>query len=98
MTPTALTLRHLRDSGYLAAVVEQWIPKIERRRDLFGIGDVLGIHSHRRPAFLLVQCTSIDHVGDRLTKAKSRPALRTWLNAGGFLRCGDGLNGPADGT
>ncbi len=33
MTPTARSLALLRRSGYLAAVVEKWIPRINRRRD-----------------------------------------------------------------
>jgi hypothetical protein len=85
VSPTALTLNHLRRSGYVAAVVETWIPKIERRRDLWAFADVLAVHAIRRPAFVLIQCTSIDHVGDRLTKAKGKPELRTWLRAGGVF-------------
>jgi len=64
----------------LLSVVEKWLP-IERRRDLFGIGDVLGVHP--RGEFLLVQCTSASNVSARVAKARSTPELATWLKAGG---------------
>jgi hypothetical protein len=34
---------------------------------------------------LLVQCTSIGHVADRVKKARSRPELLAWLKAGGWF-------------
>jgi hypothetical protein len=54
MTPPVRTLRHLRRAGYTAAVVETWIPHVNRRRDLFGFADVLAagvkvaLHGWRR--------------------------------------------------
>lgn len=81
MTPTALTLRHLRRLGYLAAVVEAWIPKVNKRRDLWGIADVLALHP-RDKAVLLVQCTSDSHVPDRLRRIQARPELPAILEAG----------------
>jgi hypothetical protein len=81
-TPTALTLAALRRSGYLADVAERWLPHANVRRDLFGIGDVVGI-DRRQPGLLLVQCTTRAHVADRLAKAKGRPELAAWLKAGG---------------
>lgn len=80
-SPTALTLRELRQLGYLAAVVERWLPRIERKADLFGIGDVLAIHP-RDKAFLLVQCTSGAHVPDRLRRIQARPELARLLASG----------------
>jgi hypothetical protein len=85
-SPTALSLALLRRSGYVADVCERWIPipgkKI--RKDLFGCFDVLAI-DQREPAILAVQCTSVGHVADRLAKAKSKPALKAWLRAGGRM-------------
>jgi hypothetical protein len=82
MTPTARTLDLLRRSGFLAEVVEKWIPRVNKRRDLFGIGDVLGVHPIRRE-FLLVQSTSASNVSARLEKARHAPGLAAWLRAGG---------------
>ena len=82
MTPTARTLAHLRRLGYLAAVVELWIPGATVRRDLFGFADVLAVHPRDR-LFLLVQATTTDHAAHRLGKAKARPELLAWLKAGG---------------
>ena len=83
MTPTGHSLELLRRSGYVAAVVETWIPHANKRRDLFGFADIIGVHRHREPRFLLVQTTSLANVAARLSKAKGRPELRTWLSAGG---------------
>jgi hypothetical protein len=84
MTPTARTVQLLRKAGFLAEVVERWLPIPGKsvRRDLFHIADVLAVHPSQR-VFLLVQCTSLGHVADRLSKAKGRPELVTWLAAGG---------------
>src|SRR5262245_14485357 len=82
MTPTARTLYRLRRLGFLAAPVERWIPQVQKKRDLFGVGDVLAVHPRER-TFLLVQATSIVHVGDRLKRCRTRPELSVWLKAGG---------------
>lgn len=64
-SPTQLTLKKLRDDGYVAEVVEKWIPGANIRRDLFGFIDVLAI----KPGEILgVQCTSRGHVRNRCNK------------------------------
>jgi hypothetical protein len=83
LTPTARSLDLLRQSGYLAEPVERWLPGANLRRDLFHVGDVLAVHPHRQPAFLLVQATTRGHVQARLDKARCRPELAVWLRAGG---------------
>jgi hypothetical protein len=82
MTPTTRTLNLLRSSGYVCAVAERWIPKINRRTDLWHFGDVLAVHSGRRD-FLIVQCTSLGNVSARLSKARAQGELQAWLQAGG---------------
>lgn len=82
MTPTARTLALLRSSGYVAAVVESWVPVANVRRDLFGFADVFAVSAHRDPPRLLVQATTADHVAARLKKAKGLATLRTCLAAG----------------
>jgi hypothetical protein len=81
-TPTTQSLDLLRKLGFLPAVVESWVPKIERRRDLWGFGDILACHPRDR-LFLIVQATSMGNVSARLNKARSKGALALWLRAGG---------------
>jgi hypothetical protein len=74
-------MAYLRRLGYLAARVEVYLPAVQRHRDLFGIGDVLGVHPRDR-SVLLVQCTTAGHVADRLRRVKARPELPQLLRAG----------------
>jgi hypothetical protein len=82
MSPPARSLAYLRDRGFLAAVVESWVPRVQIRKDLFGFADVLAFHQ-RDKAFLLVQTTRVAHLAHRMAKARSRPELRAWIRAGG---------------
>jgi hypothetical protein len=82
MTPTALTLSHLRRHGFIAEVVEKWVPHANRRRDLFGCIDILAI-DRRTPGIVGIQATTLGHVADRLGKAGARHELAAWLKAGG---------------
>src|SRR6202022_644362 len=84
MTPTARTLALLRRQGFIAAVVEKWLPRIGLRSDLWGFGDVLAAHPADR-VLLIVQSTTVDHVAGRLAKARARPELALWLRAGGMF-------------
>jgi hypothetical protein len=78
-TPTARTLDALRRDGWLAQVVEVYLPFCRQRRDLFGVGDVLAV---RPGEVLLVQCTTGDNLAARRTKALAEPRLRAVLEAG----------------
>ena len=71
-SPTARTLDLPRRCGHLAAVVEKWLPKVNRRRDLFGIADVMPVHPIRRE-IVLIQCTTLAH-------SAIRPALEPASN------------------
>src|SRR5205823_47683 len=62
-------------------VCERWLPRIERKRDLFGIADVIAVRPRGRTT-LLVQATTLAHVGDRLKYSKGRPELETLLAVG----------------
>lgn len=81
MTPTARSLAFLRDCGHIADVTERWIPHANKRRDLFGIIDLVAVRRGEQ-GVLGVQATSLSNVSARLKKAKGRPELRTWLAAG----------------
>ena len=80
MSPTALSLRHLRTAGYLADVCERWIAQAGIRKDLFGIIDLIGITPDS--PVLAVQATSLANVSARVAKARSLPALAVWLRTG----------------
>lgn len=81
MTPTGRTLALLRKSGYLADVCERWIPRLNRRRDLFHFGDVLGVHPIRREV-VIVQCTTLPNLSARLAKIRAVSELPGLLAAG----------------
>lgn len=79
MSPTARTLAELRRLGYVAEVVERWIPRTKIRVDLFGTIDVVAV---REGECLGVQATSGSNAAARLNKAKAEPRLAAWLRAG----------------
>ncbi len=84
MTPTERTLAYLRDQGYSAEVVENWVTlpgKPGFRKDLGGCIDILAVKANL-PGVLGVQTTSGSNVSARLKKARSKPWLKTWLQAG----------------
>jgi hypothetical protein len=64
-SPTALTLRHLREQGWTAEVVERWVPGANVRKDLLGFVDVLAI---RGGEVLAVQTTTASNVPARVRK------------------------------
>ena len=67
MSPTARSLALLRSRGYLAEVVEKWIPRANIRKDLWGWCDVLAVHDF---GFNAVQCTTYANVSARVRKIK----------------------------
>lgn len=64
-SPTQRSLARLRADGYLADVVEKWIPVVKRRRDLFGFIDILAIRDNE---VVGVQATSGSNVAARIAK------------------------------
>ncbi len=64
-SPTQRSLAELRKRGYLAQVVEKWIPAVKRRQDLYGFIDILAI---RENEVLGVQSTSASNVASRVAK------------------------------
>lgn len=86
LSPTELTLRKLRDAGYKTVdVVEHWKPHARIRKDLFGVIDVLAVGKGHT---LAVQCTTRDHVSDRVKKMESddcAQAMADMREAGWFV-------------
>ncbi len=72
LSPTQLTLRHLRKQGYTAAVVERWNPHARIRQDLFGCVDVLAVGYGETIA---VQCTSKGNISSRVRKMADAEAI-----------------------
>ena len=65
MSPTQLSLKWLREQGYLAETVEKWIPGANIRKDLWGWCDIVAIRDGETVA---VQCTSWDNISSRVRK------------------------------
>jgi hypothetical protein len=63
----------MRRRGYeLVDVVERWLPFARRRKDLFGIGDVIATGT---PGTCIVQTTSGSNVSARVAKIVESDAL-----------------------
>jgi hypothetical protein len=83
VTPTARSLAYLRACGFLAAVVERWLPHANVRKDAFGWADLLACHPVRRQV-ALIQVTTRSNLAARIAKTKALPDLAAWLAAGGL--------------
>ena len=79
MTPTARTLKFLRDAGYTVAIVERWNPHARIRQDLFGFADLLAMRGRE---LLAVQATSTANVSARVKKILAEPRARLWVEPG----------------
>jgi hypothetical protein len=89
VSPTTLSLDHLRRDGWLVDVCERWVPgapgRSGSRRDLFGMLDLVAL---RDGVTLGVQTTSAANVSSRLTKMSDDEhdaARRALLDAGWLL-------------
>lgn len=82
LTPTQLTLRNLRERGYLAAVVEKWNPHARIRQDLFGFIDVIGV---KRDETIGVQATSFANRTSRMRKMAEHENIGPVREAGWTL-------------
>jgi carbonic anhydrase len=83
MSPTQLTLRHLREQGYVAEVTEHWNSHASIRQDLFGFVDVLAIKPGET---LAVQTTSVTNVSARIKKIAESPYIGAARDAGWTIR------------
>lgn len=71
-SPTQRTLKHLRDRGYRAEVVERWNPHARIRQDLFTIIDVLAV---TEAEVVAVQTTSASNMRARINKISESDIL-----------------------
>jgi hypothetical protein len=85
-SPTARTLKLLRQQGHVAEVVEKWIPRLNIRRDLFHCLDLIAVHP-ALPGVLGVQTTSKANLAARVEKVRQQPEIAVWLRAGNRVEC-----------
>jgi hypothetical protein len=64
-SPTQLSLKMLREEGWLAEVVERWIPGANIRKDLWGWTDIVALKDGET---LAVQTTSYSNMSARAKK------------------------------
>lgn len=79
MTPTQRSIAHLKAQGYLPWVVEYWCPWSRRRKDLWGIVDILCL---RGDEILAVQTTSGSNVSARVRKIEASEHVGAIRKAG----------------
>lgn len=78
MTPTQRTLKHLRDNGWTAGVVEKWNHHVRIRQDLWGFADLVAF---RGDEVILVQATA-QGVSARVNKILSNETAKHWSACG----------------
>lgn len=72
LSPTQLSLRTLRANGYIAEVVEKWIPGAGIRKDLFGFIDIVAVRDGETVG---IQTTSKSNISARVRKIEDSPYL-----------------------
>lgn len=88
LSPTARTLRTLREQGVICAVVEKWNQFAGPhgiRQDLFGFVDVLAIYPGQEQAFVAVQCCARSGHAAHRTKILENEIAPEWVKAGGRI-------------
>lgn len=84
MSPTQRSLKHLRDDGATAAVVERWNNHARIRQDLFGFIDIVALDGGT--GVLGVQTTTAKNIMSRVWKVYDKDDLceiaKKWLSKG----------------
>ncbi len=80
MSPTARSLKDLREMGFTAQVVERWCAFSRRRVDLFNIVDIVAMREG--VGVLFVQCCAGASHAARVAKVKAEPRLPAILASG----------------
>lgn len=82
-SPTQRSLKHLRDAGWTACIVEKFNSFCKIRIDAFGFGDLLAC---KPPGMIaLVQTTTGTHLAERREKILSLTEHADWKAAGGII-------------
>lgn len=85
MSPTARTLKFMRDQGYYVWIVEKTIPRTFIKQDAHGWIDIIA-HKATGKGVIGIQVTSGSNLAARIHKAAGNGALVAWLLAGNTLR------------
>jgi hypothetical protein len=93
-SPTQQSMHYLRNLGWFVDITEHWIPLRDNlgrpmakkgiRKDLFGFGDILGIHLGQRGATIF-QVTSVGSISARRKKIMDNPVAVKWLQTGNHI-------------
>ena len=84
MSPTARSLKELREQGFIAQVVEHYNSFSRKRNDLFGIFDIVAI---RDGETIGIQVTTESNNSARKNKIIDTSShLRPWLRAGNLCQ------------
>jgi hypothetical protein len=78
MSPTQLSLKNLRDRGFIAEITEKYNFFAKVRQDLFGWVDILALGEGQT---LAVQTTSRANIAARAKKIAESPALPEAIRA-----------------
>lgn len=88
MSPTELSLRKLKEEGYLAKVVEHWNHYARIRQDLFGF-DIIAFADYSpentdkdREGTTLIQCTTDSNMSARVNKLADMESTAKLREAG----------------
>jgi hypothetical protein len=81
MSPTQLSLRHLRKRGYVGGIVERFNSFVNKRFDLFGFIDIVAMKKDE-VGVTGIQTTTLPNLSSHLKKAKPLEELRMWLEVG----------------
>lgn len=93
-SPTQRSLKHLREQGCVAQVVEHWQAFAKIRIDLFGIIDIVALSPDGET--IGVQATSLSNVSKRVQKIADAAALAALRRCGWRILVhgwGKGANG-----
>ena len=80
MTPTARSLKKLRDEGWTPDVVESYNYFTKKRKDFFGIADIVAYDSEG--GLLAIQCTSYSNISAWVRKIEDSEHLGGLRDAG----------------
>ena len=83
MSPTQLSLNHLRKVGWAVSIVEHWNAHAKVRQDCYGFADLLACHINHGIA--LVQTTTASNMAARRKKIQQNVYAGEWKKAGGLI-------------